>query len=281
MKEPLIIFSALENVLVNPRSFQWEDARDILNRAYLKGIPWVVWSRWPVQEVIYFRGQLGLTDPFIAESGGVLYIPFGYFDVEVNAIEREGHEVIENGLSVEHLREFVEEFRRVNRLPIRFADEFSVQEFSEIAGIPLHLAGFYQNTRYSLTFYMDPYVSDNWAEELKTQASKREILIRKEDSIYTAIGRNDESALIVKLKKLFETSLGTVPEVIAIGATPLDMPCLKNADRVFVFKNRGMSVANMSVENGVVTVIDSANPERWEEIVKLFETKNEDERNGL
>ncbi|NOY79052.1 MAG: hypothetical protein GXO76_14465 [Calditrichaeota bacterium] len=278
MKKPLIIFSALENVLVNPRSFQWEDARDILNRAYLRGIPWVVWSRWPVQQVIYFRGQLGLTDPFIVESGGALYIPFGYFDVEIKAVEKEGCEVIENGLPVAPIREFMEEFRRVNHLPIRFAEEFSVEEFAQIAGIPLHLAGFYQNARYSLAFYVDPYAGGEWRDKLNVQASKRGIRIRKEGSFYMAVGRNNESVLVAKLKKWFEMSWGTNPEVMAIGAAPPDTPYLRHADRTIVFKNKGMPAASEPAEKGTVTVMSSANPERWEGIAKLFETNSEEER---
>lgn len=280
MKKTLILFSPLENVLVDPRTFQWEDAREILDWAYLNRIPWVVWSRWPLQEVIYFRGQLGLTDPFIAESAGALYIPFGYFDVGIDAIEKEGHEVIENGLNADYLREFFEEFRRTNHLPIRFADEFSLQEFSEVAGIPSYLAGFYQNARYLLAFYMNPYEAGKWVKKLKTRALRKNILVRKKGSIYIATGRNDPRTLVAKLENLFKKNLLASPKIMAIGADPLDQPFLEDADRVFLFKNRGVLAENLVPQNGVPTVIDSVNPERWKAIVRLLEAEYEDGKDG-
>ncbi len=280
MEKALIFFSPLENVLIDPRTFQWEDARELLDWAYLKGIPWVVWSRWPVQEVIYFRGQLGLTDPFIAGSAGALYIPFGYFDVGVGAVEKEGYEVIENGLNADYLRKFFETFRRTNHLPVQFADELSLQEFAGAAGIPSHLAGFYQNARYLFAFYVNPYEAGEWVEKLKTRALNSGILIRKEGSIYIATGRNDERALVAKLKNLLKKNHSASPQIIAIGADPSDKPYLEDAERVFVFRNRGVFAENLAPENSAPTVIDSVNPERWKVIVRMLETENKDGKDG-
>ena len=280
MRQPIFLFSALEDVLINSHTFKWDSAREILNQAYLEQIPWMVWSHWTVQEVIYFRGQLGLVDPFIAENGGALYIPFGYFDFEVNTVQREGHEIIENGLKAEFLREFLEDFRRENKLPLKFADEFSVQEFAEMARIPYHVAGFRQNSLYSIAFYVEPYASGNWEKELFQQAQNRGIIIRKDGLIYTAVGNNDERALVAKLRKLIRRNLDVSPKIIGIGARSSDKPYLENADWVFWFKKRGMSVKNPTSGKGRFMTIDSADPNKWNIILQLMKNDREEERDA-
>ncbi|GBD93696.1 glucosyl-3-phosphoglycerate/mannosyl-3-phosphoglycerate phosphatase [bacterium BMS3Abin05] len=276
MKKPLVIFSALEDVLIDTRMLQWDEARHALNQLYLTGVPLVLWSRWTFSEVIYFRGQMGITDPFVVENGGALYVPLGYFDFDIGSGQRNGHEVIEIGIRTEKLKHFLVGFRERWKLPMKLADELSLQELAALSHVPFHLTGFLRNLEFSVAFRMEPYANRGWENELRRTAAQKGFRLRKDQLFYYLEGENDKHFIGKKLITFFEKYFGERPKIAAIGVDEADFQFLENVHQAVLLKHKPMVQNDLNLNKLSPTVIENTGPEAWQRIMEILEIESEE-----
>src|SRR3990172_5211841 len=100
----LVIFTDLDGSLLHPKSYSFEDAAPALELIRERGIPLVLCSSKTRAELEVYRQRLGNHHPFIAENGGGIYIPEGYFPFPFECETKSGYRVISLGLSYGDIR---------------------------------------------------------------------------------------------------------------------------------------------------------------------------------
>jgi mannosyl-3-phosphoglycerate phosphatase len=131
-----LVFADLDGTLLHARSDVLEQARQKFAFLEQRHIPLVLCSRGTQVEIERIRTRLGIFHPFIAEDGGAVFVPEGYFPFIVNGSSRRmAYRVLEFG------RPYTEVIRILRRvaadLGIRIAgfSDMSVPDVAEACGL--------------------------------------------------------------------------------------------------------------------------------------------------
>ncbi len=135
---PLVIVTDLDGTLLDARTYQLGPARDVLIRVSQGGIPVVLCSSKTRAEIEALQARLAIHDPFIAENGGAIVAPIGYFDrIPPGAVIEGGRFMLALGRPytsvVRALREVAAEER------VRFVgfSDMTVGDVAEECGLPV------------------------------------------------------------------------------------------------------------------------------------------------
>ncbi|CAG0948086.1 partial Glucosyl-3-phosphoglycerate/mannosyl-3-phosphoglycerate phosphatase, partial [Anaerolineae bacterium] len=82
-----IIFSDLDGTLLDAADYSFAAAKPALAMIHERGIPLILCSSKTRSEIEIYRRRLDNVHPFIAENGGGIFIPKGYFSVPAEAVE--------------------------------------------------------------------------------------------------------------------------------------------------------------------------------------------------
>src|SRR4030042_950735 len=100
MKDRILVFTDLDGTLLDHRTYSFEPARPALRIMRESDIPLIICTSKTRAEVQEIRAALGNIDPFIVENGGAIFVPEGYFSVELPASRSDsGFLVVEMGTS--------------------------------------------------------------------------------------------------------------------------------------------------------------------------------------
>jgi len=93
-----VLFTALENCLLDPRTDSSAAAEEVLAELELRHIPWVIFSGRTRAQLDPLRRKMGHRHPFITENGGGLFLPQDYFNIAVEGSRRAGgYQMVEMG----------------------------------------------------------------------------------------------------------------------------------------------------------------------------------------
>lgn len=84
----LLIFTALEGTLVDPHTESWHGAEEALDELDRRKIPLILATGKTRAQIDPVRRKLGHAHPFISENGGGIFIPDGYFNLQIPGLER-------------------------------------------------------------------------------------------------------------------------------------------------------------------------------------------------
>jgi mannosyl-3-phosphoglycerate phosphatase len=75
----MVVFTDVDGALRDPHTRSWSDARTALHLLSSHGVPLVLVAHQCAAELLRLQREIGLRQPFIAESGAALFIPRDYF----------------------------------------------------------------------------------------------------------------------------------------------------------------------------------------------------------
>src|SRR4030042_7176525 len=132
----ILVFTDLDGTLLDHRNYSFEPARPALRLLRESGIPLIICTSKTRAEVEEIRAALGNTDPFIVENGGAIFVPQGYFSIEIPASRKgPGYLVVELGTSYSRILGVFS--RMKERLPgrLRGFSDMSVEEVARLTGL--------------------------------------------------------------------------------------------------------------------------------------------------
>ena len=154
----LVVFSDIDGVLLESRGSAFAEAARALKRLGGEVPPLVLRSSRTRAEIEAIQQQLGISHPFVCESGAAAFVPAGYFGFDVpNARDLAGYLAIEFG------RPYAEVVQTLHRTAERLAIEIvgfsdmSVEEVARDCHLPLLQARLAKLREYSERFrILDP-----------------------------------------------------------------------------------------------------------------------------
>jgi len=131
----LVVFTDLDGTLLDPVTYSYERALPFIERLQQMSIPIVFCSHKTRAEQEVYRQELGISDPFIVENGGAIFIPQGYFPFGFDYDKaRGGYQIIELGMSYAEIRRILGKIRAEVGINFRGFGDMSAQEVAKDAG---------------------------------------------------------------------------------------------------------------------------------------------------
>jgi mannosyl-3-phosphoglycerate phosphatase len=219
----LIVFSSLDGSLLDSETRAWEEARPALDVLRRLEIPVVLTSSKTRGEVAAHARAMDLEAPFVAESGGAVAVPEGYFGHKVPGSEvRDGYDILPLGVPRRELARALAEMATRIGARVRGIASLGLSEVQRLTG----LSG--GAVRLALEREHDePFVVEDEASlvALAEAAIERKLRVRRGRGFFHLSGGSDKGRAARVLMGLFEAA-GRRLTSIGLGDAPNDLAML-------------------------------------------------------
>ncbi len=260
----LVIFTDLDGTLLDRNTYSFEPALPALNLIKQKGVALILSSSKTRAEIEVYREKLDNDHPFIAENGGAVFIPVGYFSFS-HPYDRELEEyvVLEIGSFHPQIIEVLESIKNETGLSIKGFSDLTEEEIRSLSGLSLEEAGLAKRREYG-----EPFLVGGGEKEIEIVKEK----IREKGMNYTRggkfhhiLGKNDKGKATEILKELYETQFFSIFSV-GIGDSLNDLPMLSLVDCPIFLNEKDFLPETLSpIQN--VRVINGGGPEAWNDAI--------------
>lgn len=177
----VVVFTDLDGTLLDRETYSYDKALPSIKYLLQREIPIVFCSAKTRAEQEVYRQELEITDPFIVENGGAIFIPRGYFPFTFDYDKADdGYQIIELGIPYHEIRRILERIRADAVLNFRGFGDMSAEEVAMETGLDLEAA---QRAK-----------AREYAETIKVEGTSKEIrrvldTVKQAGLNYTSGGR--------------------------------------------------------------------------------------------
>lgn len=259
-----IIISDLDGTLLDSANYSFAAALPSLGMIRARGVPLVLCSSKTRAEMEAYRRRLDNNHPFIAENGGGIFIPHGYFSVAADTIESAmksgGCRVIMLGTPYAEIRKRFARLRERLGIKVRGFADMTADEIAALTGLSRDEAVLAGQRDFD-----EPFVFEGAPDERFLQAIEADGLRWTQGRIFHIMGRHDKGRAVSLLKSLYEKQFGAVVS-IGLGDSLNDLPLLRAVDcPVLVRHEDGSYDSRIAVAGLLKTQLPG--PAGWNETV--------------
>lgn len=259
MKKTLII-TDLDGTLLHPATYSFDAALPALGLVEARAIPLILCSSKTRAEIEIYRQRLHNIHPFIAENGGGIFIPHGYFATPVTAATLDGHQVIVLGTPYAEIRKRFVELRDQYKVAARGFGDMSVDEIAVLTGLSHDEAALSGQRDFD-----EPFIFDGEPDERFLQAIEESGLHWTQGQFFHIMGNHDKGRAVELLKALYEREYGEVAS-IGLGDALNDLPMLAAVEQPVLVKHEDGSYEKRIDLHGMLKT-RLAGPEGWNETI--------------
>ena len=279
----IIIFTDIDNTLIQSHVIEnnmiihkknYGNIKYIINKLNEKKIPLILCSSKTKAEQIKIRKDCSISDPFIVENGGAIYIPEDYFnskifdsiintDIKIKKIQN--FHVLEIGQSFSNISKTLNKIRKENNMDFKVFHDYSEIELVKKIGMSREDVKLMLNREYGETILE---IDENHENKMIKSCKDYNLNMIKGSLYYTVSAMHDKGKAVSILKKIFQLNSKENIEFVAIGDAMNDLTMLKNVDHPFLVRNSHNQYANIRLTN--LKKAEGVGPFGWEEIVLKF-----------
>ena len=221
--ERLIVFSDLDGTLLDPETRGWDDARPAVEALRRLDIPLVLASSKTRGEVAVQAQAMHLHTPFVAENGGVVVVPDGYFGHTVpGSLSRDGFDVLPLGVSHRDLVKALGEMALKIGARVRGFASLGLAEIQRVTGLSRRAALLAREREHDEPFVVD---DERSIAALSAAARDRRLEVTRGGRFFHLTGGSDKGRATRVLMGLFE-AVGRRLTSIGLGDAPSDLALL-------------------------------------------------------
>lgn len=253
-----IIFTDLDGTLLDAASYSHDEALPALRLIEARGIPLILCSSKTRAELEACRLCLHNAHPFIAENGGAIYIPQGYFSFAFNSIKSNGYYLIALGTPYAEIRQQFVRLREQSGAKVRGFADMSVAEVAALTGLAVEQASLARQRDFDEAFVFDDGTDENFLRAIESAG-----LHWTQGRIFHLTGNHDKGRAVEILLSLYRRQFGTVASV-GLGDSLNDLAMLRAVDRAVLVRHADDSFdTRMDLPGMVRTRL--AGPAGWNE----------------
>jgi mannosyl-3-phosphoglycerate phosphatase len=263
----LVVFTDLDGTLLDSDSYSAEAARPSLGKLRSLGIPLIFCSSKTRAEIEWWRGHLENDAPFIAENGGALFIPDGYFQrTIISPVRRNVYAVVEFGAPYARLVETLKAAASKAGCRIRGFHDMSASEVAARCEIPLWMAELAKRREYDEPFE----ILDGDPEALARAIAARKMRSTRGGRFYHLTGANDKAHAVRLLAHYFEPH-GNQFTTMGVGDALNDAGFLKAVDVPIILPSSQLDALRRAVPHA--RIAGETGPAGWNSaMLELLET---------
>jgi mannosyl-3-phosphoglycerate phosphatase len=268
MKLKPVIFTDLDGTLLDLKTYSYDKSLPSVNHLRKLGIPVVFCSSKTRAEQEVYQRELKIEHPFIAENGGAIFVPRGYFQFDFDYHKADAaYYIIEMGIPYSEIRRILERLRAGGGIDFRGFGDMSAEEVAAAADLDMEAARRAKAREYSETLVPEGTPED--VARVLNAVKKAKLNYAAGGRFYSITGPNDKGRATEILTGLFRRKLGQV-QTIGVGDSPNDLPMLSVVDIPILVQKPGGVWEEMDIPR--LRRVDGIGPEGWtravEEIVK-------------
>ncbi len=155
----LVVATDLDDTLLDHATYSFAPAAPALARLRRERVPLILCSSKTRAEIEEVRRRLCVSDPFISENGGALFVPRGYFPFHLRGARRvDGYEAIEFGRPYDEVVHALHAAASALGIGVTGFSDMSDGDVARRCGLPLARARLARRREYDEPFAVD--VSD-------------------------------------------------------------------------------------------------------------------------
>ncbi|MCD6567640.1 MAG: mannosyl-3-phosphoglycerate phosphatase [Dehalococcoidia bacterium] len=255
----MVLFTDLDGTLLDRDTYSCAAALPALELLRSMKIPIIFCSAKTRAEQEAHRQELGITDPFIVENGGAIFIPRDYFSFPFDYHRRKGDfMVIELGISYEKIRRSLCRIREEGQFHFKGFGDMSAEEVMAITGLDMEAAHRAREREYGETLEFGERADEIERALRAIRASG--LNYTHGGRFYGVMGPNDKGSAVSLLLDLFHKKLGQLKS-IGIGDSINDVPMLSAVDVPMLVQKAGGSWENINLDR--LQKIQGIGPAGW------------------
>ncbi|HEX5339190.1 MAG TPA: HAD-IIB family hydrolase [Gallionella sp.] len=219
-----IIFSDLDGTLLDAADYSFAAALPALARLHALDMPLILCSSKSRAEMEVYRHRLNNHHPFIAENGGGIFIPKGYFSVPVEAAEYDVYLLIMLGMPYTEIRSRFIRLRERLETKVRGFGDMTVDEVAALTGLPPDEAALARKRDFDEVFVFDGPPDESFLKAIEADG-----LHWTQGQFFHILGDHDKGRAAQLLKSFYRWEYGAVAS-IGLGDSLNDLPMLQSVD---------------------------------------------------
>jgi len=227
MAFPLLIFTDLDGTLLDHHSYSFMGAEAALRRLHHHSIPVILTSSKTRAELQALQEKLGLNEPFIAENGGGLFIPYNYTLPDTGAFEKfDTYYGKQFGKPYIYIRTIFETVR--SQYHIRGFADMPVEEIMEATGLSRSEVLLARQREFSEPFR---FLAEPRLQELKEEVAGHGLTVTRGGRFFHLMAaEQDKGRAAAETTRLFQAGCPEKIVTIGLGDAENDYPMLKVVD---------------------------------------------------
>lgn len=220
-----ILFADLDGTLLDEATYSYAAALPALSLIADGGTPLVLCSSKTRAELEAYRTRLANVHPFIAENGGGIFIPRGYFSFPVEAEEAHEYQLIRLGTPYAEIRKQFVRLREQMHAKVRGFADMTDAEVAALTGLAEKEAILARQRDFD-----EPFIFDGEPDEAFLNAIEAADLRWTQGRIFHIMGGHDKGRAVNILMSLYNRQFGETRS-IALGDRLNDLAMLKEVDQ--------------------------------------------------
>jgi mannosyl-3-phosphoglycerate phosphatase len=261
----LVIITDIDGTLIDQETYSYESSLPAISRLLSLKIPLVLCSSKTRAEIMRLRKELDLKDPFIAENGGAIYAPMGYFPFPLTGFTSAGtFRSFELGTRVSKLRQVLNDTASHCHVRVKFFGSMSVEQIAALTGLTPEQATLAREREYGEPFLVEGKNQDKLIRALIGKGFS----VTSGDRFFYLTGNHDKGKAVKILLDLYRRVEPKMTSV-GIGNSPNDFPLLCQVDRpVLVRKSDGSWDSEVTQKLPLVERTEARGPLGWREAIE-------------
>jgi mannosyl-3-phosphoglycerate phosphatase len=264
LEPKLVVFTDLDGTLLDRETYSCEKALPTVKYLRKEEVPIIFCSAKTRAEQEVYRQKLAITDPFIVENGGAIFINQGYFSFSFDFHRvQNGYQVIELGTSYREIRRILEQISIAIRANIRGFGDMSAEEVAAETGLSREVANLAKQREYDETLVLKgiPQEIDSVLQAITAAG----LSYSSGGRYYDVMGANDKGMATRILIDLFRKKFGQI-KTVAIGDSPNDLPMLSAVEIPVLVQQPGNVWEEMDLPN--LYRVKGVGPEGWAKAIQ-------------
>ncbi|MCK9418753.1 MAG: HAD-IIB family hydrolase [Nitrospirae bacterium] len=232
MMPNIIIITDLDGTLLHPTTYSFDAARPALKLIRECGVPLILCSSKTRAELEVWRDRLENRHPFIAENGGGIFIPEGYFPFPLEGKTRSGYRVISLGMPYAGVREQFIRLRDTLQIPLTGFGDMTPAGVAALTGLSLDEAVLAKQREYG-----EPFVFPGATDERVLQAIEASGLRWTQGRLFHLMGNHHKGKAVALLRTLYERAKGPL-SIVGLGDSLNDLPFLLAVDHPVLVRRK-------------------------------------------
>ncbi len=219
-----IIISDLDGTLLDSADYSFAAARPALDTIHARRIPLILCSSKTRSEIEVYRRHLDNGHPFIAENGGGIFIPQGYFSEAFEAEAFDGYHLVRLGTPYAEIRRRFALLREQSGTRARGFGDMTDEEVASLTGLPLGEAALAKQRDFDEAFVFDGAPDERFLQAIETDG-----LHWTQGQFFHILGNHNKGRAVDLLTSLYRRECGAITS-IGLGDSLNDLPMLQAVD---------------------------------------------------
>lgn len=227
-----MIFTDLDGTLLDEETYSYAEAQPALGLLASSATPLILCSSKTRAEIEIYRRRMDNAHPFIAENGGGIYIPQGYFSVPIVSKKLDGYQLILLGTSYVEIKDHFDRLRKKSGAKVRGFSDMTIDEISVLTGLSVNEAVLAKQRDFD-----EPFVFEVEPDEDFLRAIEDAGLYWTQGRIFHIMGHHDKGRAVNILMSLYRQQYGDVVS-IGLGDNLNDLPMLMEVDHPVLVRHK-------------------------------------------